>query len=72
MKLFTIFCENRNSYYVTTSSNDVTIWSNDLQDASRFDNLQDANKLIADFKNSAMGDTKWITPRGFTPSKLNK
>ena len=63
MKLFTIFCENRNSYYVATSMNDVTIWSKDLDDASRFNNLENANKMILEFKNSAMGDTKYLIAR---------
>ena len=63
MKLFTIYCESRNSYYVATSMNDVTIWSKDLDDASRFNNLENANKMILEFKNSAMGDTKYLIAR---------
>ena len=63
MKLFTIFCENRNKYYLTTSTNDVTLWTKNLLDASRFNNSENAKKLIIEFKNSAMGDTRYLIAR---------
>ena len=63
MNLFTIFCENRNKYYLATSTNDVTLWTKNLLDASRFNNLDDAKQLIVEFKNSAMGDTKYLIAR---------
>ena len=63
MNLFTIFCENRNQYYLATSTTDVTLWTKNLLDASRFNNLDDAKKMILEFKNSAMGDTKYLIAR---------
>ena len=56
-----IYCENRQQFYSFTTNNNVTKWTRDSSKAYDFTSKQEANDLIKDFKNSAMGDTKYIS-----------
>tara|TARA_R110000787_G_scaffold253560_1_gene358922 strand:- start:1173 stop:1373 length:201 start_codon:yes stop_codon:yes gene_type:complete len=56
-----IYCENREQFYLFTNKNEVTKWSSKSSEAKIFTSKEEANDLIQEFKNSAMGDTKYIS-----------
>ena len=59
-KVYLIFCENRESCYQGTTENNITKWGKNLDKAKTFESKEEAEKLVAEFKESAMGDTKYI------------